>query len=87
MAPRGETRRALVTGGNRGIGAAIADALAGQGMEVTIGVRDPAGVQGAHRVIPLDLAEPQARHLPDTSFDVLVNNAGVLFDRPLLADP
>ncbi|MGR3492266.1 MAG: SDR family NAD(P)-dependent oxidoreductase [Shimia sp.] len=84
---RGEAPRALVTGGNRGIGAAIADGLAARGMDVTIGVRDPATVESPHRVIPLDLAEPEARHIPDTSWDVLVNNAGVLFDRPLLSDP
>ncbi|MEM6728629.1 MAG: SDR family NAD(P)-dependent oxidoreductase, partial [Pseudomonadota bacterium] len=59
-------KRALVTGGNRGIGAAIADGLAAQGIEVTIGVRDPASVASAHTTIPLDLSEPEARHLPDT---------------------
>lgn len=84
---RNEIRRALVTGGNRGIGAAIADGLAQQGVDVTIGVRDPGTVDSPHKAIPLDLSEPEARHLPDTGFDILINNAGVLFDRPLLADP
>jgi len=84
---RNEVRRALVTGGNRGIGAAIADGLAAKGINVTIGVRDPGSVSSPHKAIPLDLSEPEARHLPDTGFDILINNAGVLFDRPLLADP
>ncbi|WP_147124456.1 SDR family NAD(P)-dependent oxidoreductase [Shimia ponticola] len=84
---RNEVRRALVTGGNRGIGAAIADGLAAKGVDVTIGVREPGAVDSPHKTMPLDLAEPEARHLPDTGFDILINNAGVLFDRPLLADP
>ncbi|MEM8592343.1 MAG: SDR family NAD(P)-dependent oxidoreductase [Pseudomonadota bacterium] len=80
-------KRALVTGGNRGIGAAIADGLAARGVDVTIGVRDPGSVDSRHRVIPLDLSQPEGRHLPDTTFDILINNAGVLYNRPLLADP
>jgi len=87
----GRGKRALVTGGNRGIGAAIADGLAAQGIEVTLGVRDPGAMQGnvssVYRVLPLDLSQAEGRHLPETTFDILVNNAGVLYDRPLLADP
>lgn len=84
------TRRALVTGGNRGIGRAIAEGLVLAGLDVTIGVRDVAasravaGEIGAD-VVACDLAGPDDA-LPDMSaFDVLVNNAGVLHDAPILS--
>ncbi|HML29413.1 MAG TPA: SDR family NAD(P)-dependent oxidoreductase [Hyphomicrobium sp.] len=41
MAMRGETKLALVTGANRGIGFAIACGLAAGGMRVLAGVRSP----------------------------------------------
>ena len=86
----GGTRRALVTGGNRGIGRAIAEGLVLAGLDVTIGVRDVAASRavadeiGAD-VVACDLAGPDDA-LPDMSaFDVLVNNAGVLHDAPILS--
>ena len=41
--------RALVTGGNRGIGRAIAAGLKGKGLDVTIGARDPEAGQAVAR--------------------------------------
>ncbi len=81
-------RRALVTGGNRGIGKAIAKALVGEGLDVLIGVRDmDAGAAVAReigaRAVHCDLG-PDA-YLPAEADEVhvLVNNAGVLYDEPL----
>lgn len=82
--------RALITGGNRGIGRAIAAGLAARGCAVTIGARDPAeGERAAAELgvawVRLDLTDP------DTVFeagargwDILVNNAGLLRSASLL---
>ena len=85
-------RTALVTGGNRGIGYAIVQGLAAQGIQVLLGCRDLAkGQKAAAEIGPevqavlLDiserdlLAEQMASILAETArIDILVNNAGIL---------
>jgi len=64
-----ERRRALVTGAARGIGAAVASRLAGEGLEVVTLDRDP-GCE-----ISLDVARDPFPALDD--IDVCVANAGI----------
>jgi NAD(P)-dependent dehydrogenase (short-subunit alcohol dehydrogenase family) len=85
--------RALVTGGNRGIGRAIAAGLVERGHEVTIAARsggaEAAGALGC-RAVEMDLQDEAsiAAGLAEAGDpDVLVNNAGVLWDEGLWDDP
>lgn len=88
-------KRALVTGGNRGIGLSIAKGLVAAGQEVLIGVRDmPAGEKAARKIgaiaLELDVSKPEsiARAVSEAGpIDVLVNNAGILGSGNLLKDP
>ena len=86
-------RAALVTGGNRGIGRAIAAGLVAQGYTVTITARDRA--EGAEAAAALgcdwalaDLLEPDTlRQFDGAPFDILINNAGILPRGSLLENP
>jgi 3-oxoacyl-[acyl-carrier protein] reductase len=91
-----EGRTALVTGGSRGIGKAIAAELAGAGAEVVVGYRS--GAEEAEsvaseiggRAVQADVAEPEdAKRLVEEAgdVDILVNNAGVTRDGLLARMP
>src|SRR5438132_1245079 len=86
-------RVALVTGASRGIGRAIALAMAGAGAQVALAGREAATLQrvageiaeaGGPLVLPLDVADLNA-HAPAVEtvlarfgrIDILVNNAGM----------
>ena len=85
---------ALVTGGNRGIGRAIAAGLVARGMRVVIGVRDlEAGRAVAEEIgaqaFRMDVARIDSLGAAVDKIggvDVLVNNAGVLIDTSMLED-
>jgi gluconate 5-dehydrogenase len=89
-------RVALVTGASRGLGSAMARALAENGAKVIVNARDPAALAEAARKIgaeamAFDVTDPAvsrasleaivARH---GRLDILVNNAGIQHRRPLV---
>src|SRR5256885_3819384 len=88
-------KRALVTGGGRGIGLAAASALAQAGAHVTLAARTQAEIEAAAQAIRARGEQADALQLDVTNldavqaaiakaepFDVLVNNAGT--NRPKL---
>ncbi|MEM9427056.1 MAG: SDR family NAD(P)-dependent oxidoreductase [Pseudomonadota bacterium] len=84
--------RALVTGGNRGIGLEIAKGLLARDIHVIIGVRDfEAGKQVANEIgadcvyCDLDGAFDTMVLPSDLEVDILVNNAGVLYEADLFS--
>jgi 3-hydroxybutyrate dehydrogenase len=87
---------ALVTGGGRGIGAAIAAALTGKGARVTVLGRDEAALAArvqakeAAAYIRADVTDPSGfeavmtRIAAEGTIDILVNNAGAAMSAPFL---
>ena len=73
-------RRALVTGGARGLGRAIALRLASEGVEVVAPARAELDLASRDSVHAWLEREDARGHL---AFDVLVNNAGENFPRPI----
>lgn len=80
-------KTALVTGGNRGIGLAVVQALAGAGATVHFTARSAANVAAAQVALGMtpatghvaDMTDRQAMtRLFDQPFDILVNNAGII---------
>jgi len=94
-----EGKTALVTGGSRGIGLAIARALAEAGAKVAVVARSEEGARKAAQGLPgeghagyaCDVADPAQVHATLTAaeaevgpVDILVNNAGITRDNILL---
>ncbi len=86
-----EGKTALVTGANRGLGRALAEALLAAGAaKVYVGARNLEGVDVAGaKLVKLDVTDPKsveaaARTLSDVA--ILVNNAGVFQTTPAAGD-
>ncbi len=85
-------KRALVTGGNKGIGRAVADVLADEGCDLVLAARDQAALEDVAQsirarcqvtveTIPADLSSEEAVKMVAKAageIDILVNNAGAI---------
>jgi NAD(P)-dependent dehydrogenase (short-subunit alcohol dehydrogenase family) len=86
------TKRAVVTGGGRGIGRGVAAALTRAGHEVTVVGRSvpllqatvAAGDAAAWRAIDVTDEAALAAYLSELQVDVLVNNAGIADSAPFV---
>ena len=81
-------RRALVTGGASGIGAAVAGHLASLGAHVTVLDRDETAADEVAAslggdAVGIDLSDADAIEAIDLDADILVNNAGVQHVAPI----
>jgi 3-hydroxybutyrate dehydrogenase len=81
-------RRAVITGGASGIGAACARALAGRGAHVVVADRDEAGAADLAADLggeawAVDLLDTGALETLTLEADILVNNAGIQTVSPL----
>ncbi len=85
--------KALITGGNRGIGLAIARKLSEEGFSLIIVGRNMEELEAAKQelsektdvtAIKMDLRnDSELRRVSELDFDILINNAGVLHYGPL----
>ena len=87
-------RTALISGGNRGIGAAIADRLAAEGWNLSLGVRKPEALPerfAAHHAARYDSDVPgcEAAWVESAMarfgrIDAIVNNAGIMIPKTVV---